>query len=207
MRGDRPGAQRAGRRLPPRVLDRERDRQVEGLGGRRGARPSHRFSGSRPLHFESGQQWADPAGSPLATTPLGKDKTAAVGMSRPDRGRPAFPFSPLGLFPSRSTLPTSPQASGASPSPAPKAQPVLGYPHHLFGQTFTFSYPAAGPGLARWRSEFAVRGLTAVVLDVSPSADGMAAKLAFLPGQEMAATAVTAALIAGEPGAHAVAAP
>jgi cellulose synthase/poly-beta-1,6-N-acetylglucosamine synthase-like glycosyltransferase len=62
----------------------------------------------------------------------------------------------------------------------------------------------------RYQTEFAVgeSRLTAVVLDVYPSGDGMVAKLAFLPGQEMAATAVTAALIAGEPGrAYAAVAP
>jgi hypothetical protein len=47
---------------------------------------------------------------------------------------------------------------------------------------------------------FAVAGsqLVAVVVDVYPSGDAMVAKLAFLPGQELAATAVTAALISGE---------
>jgi cellulose synthase (UDP-forming) len=47
---------------------------------------------------------------------------------------------------------------------------------------------------------FAVGGsqLAAVVVDVHPSGDAVVAKLAFLPGQELAATAVTAALISGE---------
>ncbi len=41
--------------------------------------------------------------------------------------------------------------------------------------------------------------LTAVIVDVYPAGDAKVAKLAFLPGQELAATTVTAALISGEP--------
>lgn len=55
--------------------------------------------------------------------------------------------------------------------------------------------PAVG-----YQTVFAVGGsqLTAVVVDLLRFDDGMVAKLAFLPGQELAATAVTAGLIAGE---------
>ena len=58
----------------------------------------------------------------------------------------------------------------------------------------------------RSQTVFAVGGaeLAAVVVDVYPSGDAMIAKLAFLPGCELRAAAVTAALISGEPGsAHA----
>jgi len=52
----------------------------------------------------------------------------------------------------------------------------------------------------RYQSGFAVGGslLEAMVVDVRPCGDDMVAKLAFLPGQELAATAVTAALISGD---------